>query len=55
MDARSCDGGAAVPNANVVLVTGVSRYLGGRFAKQVSKDSSITRIIGCLLYTSRCV
>jgi UDP-glucose 4-epimerase len=46
MDTRTCDGGAAVPNANVVLVTGVSRYLGGRFAKQLSKDSSITRIIG---------
>ena len=35
-----------MPNANVVLVTGVSRYLGGRFAKQLSKDGSITRIIG---------
>ncbi|MBK8468551.1 MAG: NAD-dependent epimerase/dehydratase family protein [Candidatus Phosphoribacter sp.] len=32
--------------ADVVLVTGVSRYLGGRFAAALSKDSSIERVIG---------
>ena len=32
--------------ANVVLVTGVSRYLGGKFVQALSADSSITRIIG---------
>ena len=33
-------------SADVVLVTGVSRYLGGRFANALSKDRSISRIIG---------
>ncbi len=32
--------------AEVVLVTGVSRYLGGRFAQQLSKRSDIGRILG---------
>ena len=31
--------------AKVVLITGVSRYLGGRFASALSKDSSIERIV----------
>ncbi len=30
----------------VVLVTGVSRYLGGRFAKLLSADPEIERVIG---------
>jgi UDP-glucose 4-epimerase len=30
----------------VVLVTGVSRYLGGRFAKMMSADPSVERVIG---------
>ncbi len=33
-------------SARVVLVTGVSRYLGGRLAAQLSDDSSIERLIG---------
>ena len=32
--------------ARVVLVTGVSRYLGGRLAAQLSADPSIERVIG---------
>ncbi len=32
--------------ADVVLITGVSRYLGGRFAQALSADTSIERIIG---------
>ncbi len=32
--------------AEVVLVTGVSRYLGGKFVRALSADSSIKRIIG---------
>ncbi|HRW18870.1 MAG TPA: NAD-dependent epimerase/dehydratase family protein [Dermatophilaceae bacterium] len=31
---------------DVVLVTGVSRYLGGRYAEELSRDTSITRILG---------
>jgi UDP-glucose 4-epimerase len=38
------DGGNAM--AEVVLVTGVSRYLGGRFAQALSKNPDITRIVG---------
>jgi NAD(P)-dependent dehydrogenase (short-subunit alcohol dehydrogenase family) len=30
----------------VVLVTGVSRYLGGRFAKILSADPAVERVIG---------
>jgi UDP-glucose 4-epimerase len=33
-------------SARVVLVTGVSRYLGGRLAAELSADSSIDRLIG---------
>jgi UDP-glucose 4-epimerase len=33
-------------SARVVLVTGVSRYLGGRLAAELSADSSIERLIG---------
>jgi UDP-glucose 4-epimerase len=33
-------------SARVVLVTGVSRYLGGRLAAQLSADDSIERLIG---------
>ena len=32
--------------ANVVLVTGVSRYLGGKFVQALSADPSVQRIIG---------
>ena len=32
--------------ASVVLVTGVSRYLGGKFARALSRDEDIARIIG---------
>ena len=32
--------------ADVVLVTGVSRYLGGQFARALSRDASVSRIIG---------
>ena len=32
--------------ANVVLVTGVSRYLGGLYARRLSHDPSIERILG---------
>jgi UDP-glucose 4-epimerase len=32
--------------ARVVLVTGVSRYLGGRFARELSADPSVERVIG---------
>ncbi len=32
--------------ASVVLVTGVSRYLGGAFARALGSDESLTRIIG---------
>jgi UDP-glucose 4-epimerase len=32
--------------AQVVLVTGVSRYLGGRFAQALSRNPEIGRIIG---------
>ncbi|MDN5790661.1 MAG: NAD-dependent epimerase/dehydratase family protein [Micrococcales bacterium] len=32
--------------ANVVLVTGVSRYLGGLYARHLSADSTIDRILG---------
>ena len=32
--------------ASVVLVTGVSRYLGGKFARALSRDADIIRIIG---------
>jgi UDP-glucose 4-epimerase len=32
--------------ADVVLVTGVSRYLGGQFARALTKDPSISRVIG---------
>jgi UDP-glucose 4-epimerase len=32
--------------AEVVLVTGVSRYLGGRFARQLTADPSVERVIG---------
>ena len=32
--------------ADVVLVTGVSRYLGGRFARELSHDPSVQRVIG---------
>ncbi|MDQ2781778.1 MAG: NAD-dependent epimerase/dehydratase family protein [Actinomycetota bacterium] len=32
--------------ATVVLVTGVSRYLGGAFARSLGSDDSLTRIIG---------
>jgi UDP-glucose 4-epimerase len=32
--------------ADVVLVTGVSRYLGGHFARRLTADSSVTRVIG---------
>ena len=32
--------------AEVVLVTGVSRYLGGQFARRLSDDQSISRVIG---------
>jgi UDP-glucose 4-epimerase len=35
-----------MPAARVVLVTGVSRYLGGRFARELAADSSIERVIG---------
>ena len=37
----------------VVLVTGVSRYLGGRFAQALSRDPSIRRIIGVDLVPPR--
>jgi UDP-glucose 4-epimerase len=33
-------------SAKVVLITGVSRYLGGRLASMLSADSSIERLIG---------
>jgi UDP-glucose 4-epimerase len=32
--------------ADVVLVTGVSRYLGGSFARRLTADSSVSRVIG---------
>jgi len=32
--------------ADVVLVTGVSRYLGGRFARLLSAEPSVSRVIG---------
>jgi UDP-glucose 4-epimerase len=32
--------------ADVVLVTGVSRYLGGHFALRLTADSSVSRVIG---------
>jgi UDP-glucose 4-epimerase len=32
--------------AEVVLVTGVSRYLGGRFARQLTADPTVERVIG---------
>ena len=32
--------------ADVVLVTGVSRYLGGQFARALTNDPSVTRVIG---------
>ncbi|MFP5335372.1 MAG: NAD-dependent epimerase/dehydratase family protein [Actinomycetes bacterium] len=32
--------------ADVVLVTGVSRYLGGRFASMLSRTSGVSRVIG---------
>ena len=32
--------------ADVVLVTGVSRYLGGQFARALTKEPSISRVIG---------
>jgi UDP-glucose 4-epimerase len=32
--------------ANVVLVTGVSRYLGGLYARRLSQDPSVDRILG---------
>ncbi|HEV7145812.1 MAG TPA: NAD-dependent epimerase/dehydratase family protein [Pedococcus sp.] len=32
--------------ADVVLVTGVSRYLGGQFARALTKDPSVSRVIG---------
>ena len=32
--------------ARVVLVTGVSRYLGGRFARLLQSDLGIDRVIG---------
>ncbi len=32
--------------AEVVLVTGVSRYLGGQFARLLTQDSSVQRVIG---------
>ena len=32
--------------AKVVLVTGVSRYLGGLYARRLSADPSIERILG---------
>ncbi|WP_270887288.1 NAD-dependent epimerase/dehydratase family protein [Pedococcus sp. 5OH_020] len=32
--------------ADVVLVTGVSRYLGGQFARQLTQDPSVKRVIG---------
>ena len=32
--------------ADVVLVTGVSRYLGGHFARQLTQDPSVSRVIG---------
>ncbi len=31
---------------NVVLITGVSRFLGGRLAAQLAADPSIDRVIG---------
>jgi UDP-glucose 4-epimerase len=35
-----------MPAARVVLVTGVSRYLGGRFARELADDASVERVIG---------
>ena len=32
--------------SRVVLITGVSRYLGGRLASMLQADSSIDRVIG---------
>jgi UDP-glucose 4-epimerase len=32
--------------ADVVLVTGVSRYLGGQFARALTRDESVKRVIG---------
>ena len=32
--------------ADVVLVTGVSRYLGGRFARMLSATGGVDRVIG---------
>ncbi len=32
--------------AEVVMITGVSRYLGGRFARMLSTESSVGRVIG---------
>jgi UDP-glucose 4-epimerase len=32
--------------ADVVLVTGVSRYLGGQFARRLTQDPSVSRVIG---------
>ncbi len=32
--------------ADVVLVTGVSRYLGGRFARALTQDPAVSRVIG---------
>jgi UDP-glucose 4-epimerase len=32
--------------ADVVLVTGVSRYLGGQFARRLTADPSVSRVIG---------
>ena len=31
---------------NVVLITGVSRHLGGRLAAQLAADPSVDRVIG---------
>jgi UDP-glucose 4-epimerase len=35
-----------MPAARVVLVTGVSRYLGGRFARELAAEPSVERVIG---------
>ena len=32
--------------ADVVLVTGVSRYLGGQFARALTQDPTVKRVIG---------
>ena len=38
--------------ARVVLVTGVSRYVGGRLAAQLSADPSVERVIGVDVFLS---